>query len=521
MKNKLFLRLFFLGAIVSAIFVNAFSMQHKPAKIKRQVGFLDEIGLTDFEKKVPGYFLQDRLSRFLGAISADSDTFYELNSPFLPLNVKIELISFLLTKEPFFSLDTLLSKMVEATNLSTGAQHYRFKDPFQNPLQELYKYIQPSRGPKIILNRALVDSYKEELENFLARFLALKKQLEQESPEQRQRRLQSEKDRQKAQKQQIEKAGEQSEVQGKVEQQKAQDEEVQGSSDTESLESDSSKEKQSSDPESIASPAVSRSKSKRRRRSKQSARAANSDQSETVVASAAASSLEPAVFTLPEGMLQVPFYKSDALQEWNRLFMYLATLKPIDFRGFPLQENRFLQEQGYFENPETVKDNKAKQSRAALYQRLLRTKFTDDEIFLRLSFVHSIPDELTTLVLSMFYETLASDEAVKAKTITINIPIALRFGDKSYEAFNYTLIASCNKSNHYFIFHELLYQNQRYFQKLDIKLKSNYSEINPRFEFKIDKRNENYILKDRATEQEIFYRISQDVTKGTIAIEEN
>lgn len=83
------------------------------------------------------------------------------------------------------------------------------------------------------------------------------------------------------------------------------------------------------------------------------------------------------------------------------------------------------------------------------------------------------------------------------------------------------MIASCNKSNHYFIFHELLYQNQRYFQKLDIKLKSNYSEINPRFEFKIDKRNENYILKDRATEQEIFYRISQDVTKGTIAIEEN
>ncbi|MFS8506535.1 MAG: hypothetical protein LVQ75_00125 [Candidatus Babeliales bacterium] len=102
MKNKLFLRLFFLGTIVSAIFVNAFSMQHKPAKIKRQVGFLDEIGLTDFEKKVPGYFLQDRLSRFLGAISADSDTFYELNSPFLPLDVKIKLISFLLAKEPFF-----------------------------------------------------------------------------------------------------------------------------------------------------------------------------------------------------------------------------------------------------------------------------------------------------------------------------------------------------------------------------------------------------------------------------------
>lgn len=519
MKNKLFLRLFFLGAIVTTIFVNAFSMQHKPAKINRQVGFLDEIKLTNFEKEVPGYFLEDRLSRFLGAISVESGTFYELNSPSLPLDVKIKLISFLLTKEPFFSLDDLLFKMVKATNLLTGPQYYAFKDPFQNPLQELYQYIQPSRGPKIIRNKTLVDNYKQELENFLARLLTLKEQLKQESPEQRQRRLQSERDRQKAQRKRIEKAAQQFEVQQKVEQQEPQDQEVQGSSDTESLESDSSKEKQSSDPESIASPAVSRSKSKRRRRSKQSARAASSDQSETVAVSAAASSIEPAVFTLPEGMLQVPFYKSEALQEWNRLFIYLATEKPIGFRGFPFQENRFLQEQGYFENPETVKDNKAKQSRAALYQKLLKRNFTDDEIFLRLSFVHSIPDELTTLILSMFYKTLASDQAVKAKTITINIPIELKFGAKPYEAFNYTLIVSCNEPDHYFIFHELLYQKN--FEKLDIKLKSNYLQISPRFEFKIDKRNENYILKDRVTEQEIFYRISQDVTKGTIAIEEN
>ncbi|NBP00967.1 MAG: hypothetical protein EBU90_12690 [Proteobacteria bacterium] len=531
--NNYWFKIFFLVLAINTTSLNA---SFKPAKSQQvtRINFLDELRLREFESKVPGYSLERKLADFLQDLSNKENKQYFLDSLNLPLKIKIVSIAFLLTKEPFFSLDDLLFKMAKA---SYPPMPYVSFNPFDRSIKDLYSHDSHVYGPRIpkILKSTTIDTYKERLENLLRLLLAKKQEIESkeinpiDSKELARRSEQRKADKKKKKlppsfEPDVESLGSDSEASSAGTSDAIdviKDKSDQSDQDTESLGSDAGSEKNSPDSDYKSDQSDKDTESLADDSEDQDdPGAANPDDQKKLQAAegiesaaesascAAASCVNPIESNVLESINRVPFFKTATLDRWNYFFSIDPKNQDFNCRVNKGQIVTFLEGQGYFKDP-TKEVDPVIQSRAKIYKNLSDSLGADDDVFLRLVFLHSIPYELTTLVLSMFYDDLMKDDFQQEEEVTISIPIKIRVATKQYENFKYTLICQFDpRSRKYKIFHELL--SQLIFEKLSLEVDQNYDNKEKRIVVFQDEKQQSYLIKDKAIKNSIFYKIDKN-----------